>query len=187
MRLDLTRAQRRFLGLVGEPTPRTGADLEAFTHVGLSPQAEETLERLLETPGRFQGGPLFCTVRSNTHFEVRFAAGNGYWPWPSISDPLLSDERYLLGWSDALTTLYGPRCEWRGNWLMYPNRQMSRLDDDLIWVERARTQSLIDREHFLMVVGWQDHHLTFRSYLYDHDNQWPHILKSESWIGSSLG
>ncbi len=186
MRLDLSRAQRRFLGLVGEPTPRTGTDLKALTHVGLAPSAEQTLTRLLDTPGPYRGGPLFGTLRSATHVEIRFAAGNGYRSWPSNGDPLVSDEHYLLGWSDALTTLYGLRCEWRGNWLMYPDRQLPKLNDDLIWVERARALGLVDADYLLMMVGWQDHHLTFRSYLYNHERQWPHLLKSEPWIGSAL-
>jgi hypothetical protein len=166
MRSNLNRAQQRFLGLVG--TSHTADhDFQAVLDFCLSKEVGDTFQMALEAPGQFVGGPLFGHRKGGV-VTVRYAARNGYTPKTVPDDPLVADESYVLGWADCLASIHSTKCDWVGNWMMYPDRELPDVATDLRWVERARQTRLIDQLHILMVVGWSDARVTARGYTYDH-------------------
>jgi len=166
MRFDLNRAQQRFLGLVGT-TYTASDDFQAVLDLCQTKDVSDTFQMALEAPGQLVGGPLFGHRKGGV-VTVRYAARNGYTPRIVLDDPLVADEPYVLGWADCLTRIHGTKCDWIGNWMMYPNRELPDVSTDLSWVERAQRTRLIDQLHILMVVGWSDAKIRARGYTYDH-------------------
>jgi len=167
MKLTLNRAQQRVLGLVGTPSP-SDAEVLPVAHWTLSPDALQAFRAWLLVPGHLQGGPLFG-IRQEETLDIRFVARNGYPLQPSACDPLSFDGSYLLGLNDALTTQSEGSCDWVGQWLMYPDRQLPDLMTDLAWVGRAQEIGLVDDLHIMVMVGWVEGQLTTRAYAYDYD------------------
>ncbi len=166
MRFNVNRAQRRFLGLVGTAYT-AGEDFQAVLDFGNTVDVGNTFQMILEAPGQLVGGPLFGHRKGGV-ITVQYAARNGYLPKTAPDDPLVADESYVLGWADCLSRIHGTACDWVGNWMVYPDRELPELATDLLWVERARQTRLIDQLHLLMVVGWNDARVTARGYTYDH-------------------
>lgn len=176
---DLSRAQQRFLGLVG---PRTRQDDQAqpLTHVTLSFQSRVFLTRQLYASGAYRGGPLFG-FRSQGILSVQFVAPGGY-PCgdPKLrQQPLALDERYVLGWSDCLGAVYEGKLDWVGNWVISPDSQVAGVEADYGWLAEGLETDLFNEEHILLTVGWDRGTLIAHTYSYDRGNQTAVVLAND--------
>ena len=158
-----TRAQQRLLGLTGPGRARSDAENEALTRVALSPAAWSGLRPFLDAPGRLIGGLLYGR-RAGGVLHVQLVAPGGYPWWRPEGTPLDLDPHYTLGWSDCLRSLYGDSVGWVGQWLMYPDRGFPAAAVDHAWVDQGRPTRLIDHEHPLLVIGYDDGVWTIRAY-----------------------
>ena len=163
MGCEPTRAQQRLLGLTGPRRARSDAENEALTGVALSPAAWSGLRPFLDAPGRLTGGLLYGR-RDHGVLQVQLVAPGGYPWWRPEGTPLDLDAHYTLGWSDCLHSLYGDSVGWVGQWLMYPDRSFPAAAVDHAWVDQGRPTRLIDHEHPLLVVGYDDGVRTVRAY-----------------------
>lgn len=167
MRLDLSRAHRRFLGLTAHGESPRPEELVSIGQVEITPLARASLEAQLGAPGRYRGGALLG-YRENGAIVVLHATSSGYTCWHEQEHgPLDLDERYLLGWLDGLRDKADPpsSVDWVGNWLSYPDSHLGdRLENDVEWINQASQTRLIDAEHCLLIVGWEDGALGTRAY-----------------------
>ena len=163
MSCEPTRAQQRLLGLTGPRRSRSDAESEVLTSVALSPTAWSGLRPFLDAPGWLTGGPLYGH-RTGGVLHVQLVAPGGYPWWRPEGTPLDMDAHYTLGWSDALRSLYGDTVSWVGQWLMYPSRGFATTAVDHAWVDQGRPTRLIDCEHPLLVIGFDEGVLRVRAY-----------------------
>lgn len=160
---DLTRPQQRFLGLSGPRRSRSDAQAQPIEHVAFSFQARAFLIEQLYASGTYRGGPLFG-FQSAGDLSVQIAAPAGY-PCgdPELrQQPLALDERYVLGWSDCLEAVYPGKLDWIGHWLMFPDRQLAALEQDVTWLRQGLETDLFNEEHVLLTVGWEQGRLSAR-------------------------
>ena len=165
---DFSRAQQRFLGLVGPLRSRPDAESEAPSTVIFTPEAEKVLLQQSYATGSLRGGPLFGSVLEG-EITVVAAVPNGYACLEPMlrHDPLRCDERYVLGWSDALAYRYGGQVDWVGQWVMRPDGQLGPVEDHLVYLRRGVQSDMFNSAQFLACVGWDDGDLHSRLYTYD--------------------
>lgn len=163
MSCEPTRAQQRLLGLTGPRRARSDSENETLTGVTLSPAAWSGLQPFLDAPGRLTGGLLYGH-RADGVLHVQLVAPGGYPWWQREETPLDMDAHYTLGWSDCLRSVYGDTVGWVGQWLMYPDRGFPAAAVDHAWVDQGRTTRLIDHEHPLLVIGYDDKVRKARAY-----------------------
>lgn len=96
MSCEPTRAQQRFLGLIGPRRPRNDSESEALTSVALSPGAWSGLKPLLDAPGRLIDGLLYGR-RADGVLHIQLVAPGGYPWWKPDGTPLDMDPHYTLG------------------------------------------------------------------------------------------
>lgn len=171
---DLSRPQQRFLNLPGARRPRSDREAQAVSHVTFSFQAKAFLTAQLYNSGAYRGGPLFG-FRSEGDLAIQFAAPAAYACGdPSLRrQPLVLDERYVLGWSDCLETVYEGELDWVGQWLVSPDSQEAALEQDVRWLRAGLGNDLFDEEHLLVTVGWAQGVLSARVYGYDRQTEEP--------------
>lgn len=171
---DLTRSQQRFLGLPGTRRSRSDHQAQPVEHVTLSFQVKGFLTAQLYASGTYQGGPLFGFY-SQGDLAVQYAAPAGYACGdPELRErPLALDERYVLGWSDCLEAVSPGKLEWVGHWLMYPDRQLTALEQDLAWLSAGLETDLFNEEHVLLTVGWERGALSARALGYNRQTREP--------------
>ncbi|PNY79912.1 hypothetical protein [Deinococcus koreensis] len=169
----LTRAQQRFLGVVGLGH-RPDADAQPPERVRLSPGAAEILRGYYYAPGAYRSGPLFGT-RHLGQVEVTHVARGGY---PRLNSaigeqPFALDPQYVLAWSDCASQYGTSEVEWVGQWLMQPdNRRGSAFEQDS-WVRQAHRLALVDGEHFLLMIGEEAGTLHYHAALCGEGEAWP--------------
>lgn len=161
----VSRAQQRYLGLLPPLRARPDAEAQAIEHIAFADSARRSLLQQLYASGTLRGGPLFGEREAGT-VTVHFAVPGGYacWSRDVRPDPLDTDERYLLGWSDCLARLYGERVQWVGNWIAYPHSQLASVEDDMSWLREGLETDLFNEDCFLLSVGWQQGRLAGRAY-----------------------
>ena len=167
MSCEPTRAQQRLLGLTGPRRPRNDSENEALTSVVLSPAAWTGLRPFLDAPGRLTGGLLYGR-RAGGVLHVQLVAPGGYPWWRPEGTPLDLDAHYTLGWADCLRNLYGDTVDWVGQWLLYADRGFPTTSVDHAWMDQGRPTRLIDHEHPLLVIGYDDGALRVRAYRYEY-------------------
>lgn len=162
---NLSRAQQRFLGLVGPRRSRTDAEAQPPTSLHLSPGTQTQLAAQLQVPGRFRAGPLFGT-RYAGEITATCAAPSGYICLTAglRHHPLLVDESYVLGWSDCLLTVAGEAVDWVGQWFMAPDNRHGTLEDHLAVFWEAEETALVNEEHVLLFVGVSQERLNYSAY-----------------------
>ncbi|GHG40532.1 hypothetical protein GCM10017784_39220 [Deinococcus indicus] len=153
----MDRATRWHLGL---PQPRT-------THpptetLLFDPAVREHIVRGLHTPGRWSGGALYGTAVSGI-LHVRHVSPL-HPPTPDIRDPLTINLPYLVGVSQAVTSLMGENVQWCGQWLSPPHHQLPVEDQDLIHLTHCAKRGLVDEWHPLIMIGYIAEHLAGRAY-----------------------
>lgn len=167
MRLNISRAHKRFLGLTGEEMPRQEEELVSVGRVEVTPPAVTFLQEQLQATGRHRGGALLG-YRWKGVIVVLHATSSGYSGWYEQDDnPLHLDGRYLLGWVDGLRKHLeaSTPVDWVGNWISYPDSLLgTRLEEDLEWINEASRTRLVDDEHCLLIVGLEDGELASRAY-----------------------
>jgi hypothetical protein len=166
---DLSRAQQRFLGLVGPLRARPDSDGRPVRYV-VSPEARAMLVLQAAATGTDRGGLLFGH-RFPGQVTVLAAAPAGYSGWhPQLrTDPLACDERYALGWSDCLAWQHGEHLpmDWVGTWVLRADSQLGAAEADLVWLRQGQDTGLFDVEHALLCVGREDGVLAARAYTVD--------------------
>lgn len=171
---DLSRAEGRFLGLPGARRPRSDAEAQPIEQVLVSFQARAFLTEGLYASGAYRGGALFG-FHSEGDLSVQFATPAGY----ACGDlglrqqPLVLDERFILGWSGALEATYPGKMSWVGNWLMYPDSQLAPLERDLEWLHEGLGTDLFNEDHVLLTVGWDLGVLSARALGYHRQTRQP--------------
>ncbi|WP_216322932.1 hypothetical protein [Deinococcus aestuarii] len=132
------------------------------------------LRERLYASGSYQGGPLFG-FHSASDLSVQYAAPAGYICGdPELRrQPLALDERYVLGWSDCLETVSPGKLDWVGQWLMYPDRQLAPLEQDVIWLRQGLGTDLFNEDHVLLTVGWEQGRISARALGYNRQTREP--------------
>ena len=165
---DFSRAQQRFLGLCGPLRSRPDAEAEAPTHVIFTPEVQEVLLQQSYATGSPRGGPLFGSTLEGEITVVAAVPGGYACLEPTLRyDPLRCDERYLLGWSDALSFRYGPQVDWVGQWVMRPDGLLGSAQEHLGHLRRGSVTDLFNPRQFLACIGWDDGDLHSLLYTYD--------------------
>lgn len=170
MPLQLNRAQQRFLGLSAPHDSHPDEEIDLVTRLSLHQEMVSALRNFLHVPGAFRGGPLYGH-QAHGILHVRLAAPGGYAWWLPDADPLALDERYTLGWSDCLSALYGDQLSWSGQWLIFPHRRLEGPEEHLQWLKKGVAQGLIDTDHPLLIVGWEDGRLDTVAASFDQDSK----------------
>lgn len=150
-----------FLNLPGVTRQLEDDELLPLEQVEFTSQARQMLTRQLEIHGRWQGGALFGTTSAGL-LSVRVACPLGPPTWNL--QPLQPHLPYLLGWSDSLSSQFGPAFDWYGNWIAAPDGQMPDERADLTWLAQGARQGLFDARHTLVIVGYTDLTLKARAY-----------------------
>lgn len=165
MRLHLTRAHRRFLGLTGPLEPGDGHGLP-LTRVILSVQAQVLFNQVLDATGTHRSGPLFGRIEDGVA-RIQYAALGGYWPQGMEGDGGLfgMTGEYVLGWLDALR-MEDSGIDWVGQWMTFPDARAALPEAELPWLERASRVGLVDQHHALLFAGLRRYELEVHAYSY---------------------
>lgn len=183
MPFELARAHQRFLRLTGQRRPRSDAEVTPPAEVKVADQARAFFGQALEAGGSHQGGALFGRLYNGV-ITVEYAVPGGYacWPFPGQDSPLMLDERYLLGLTDAFRASSTDSIDWVGNWLTFPNSELPAQSEAFTWFDQAALVKLVDAEHCLLMVGWAESRLAAHACVTgEHLNQivlLPHNLAS---------
>ncbi|GGL11265.1 hypothetical protein [Deinococcus radiotolerans] len=152
------RALSRLLGVT--TTPLSTPDPTPLQQVSFTAEARRTLGVQLHHRGRVRGGLLFGEARAGTlHVTVVTPPALPHWGG-TLLEP---DERYVLGWSDAMYTLYRGQVDWVGHWVARADSTLPTLEEDLAWFEQGAASGLFDEQHVLVTAGWADGVLTGRA------------------------
>ncbi|MDP9765569.1 hypothetical protein [Deinococcus enclensis] len=150
--ITTTRVHRWWLGALG-PVTAVGEESASSSEVQLHPAARRALRRQLQAPGHLRGGLLFGQVQEDA-LHVTQVAPAGYRWWQP--DPLCGDERYALGWMDALAACTPGDIDWVGSWLAAPDSRPFSVAQGDRWVRRAAGMGVVDSLHPLVTVGWSE-------------------------------
>ena len=152
------RALSRLLGITS--TPLSPPDPTPLQGVSFTLQARRMLSVQLHHTGRVRGGLLFGESRAGTlHVTVVTPPALPHWGGP----PLELDERYVLGWSDAMHALYRGQIDWVGNWVARADSALPTHEEELTWFEQGAASGLFDEQCVLVTAGWADGVLTGRA------------------------
>jgi len=166
-----TRAEQRFSGLVGPRRPRSDEENEALTHVTLDPSVWGQLQRYLDAPGRAVGGLIYGS-RCAGLLRVRQISAGGPSGWLQ-AHPLDMRSTYVLGYTACLRDLMGDQVYWTGQWMMRADRRLPPLEVDRAWLRRGAPDRLLDAEHPLLVIGYEDGARTVRAHRLEDDTDEP--------------
>lgn len=168
MSRDQTRVHQRFLDLAGPRQPRPDAAVILPKHLVFTPETRQEILTQLYATGRLRGGPLFGHTQ-NGEATIVAAPISGYRLLDPLlaTDPLRCDERYLLGWSDALNHTSSIEIDWLGSWVMWPNSLAGPMEDELALLRRGHHVDLFNIDHFLCTFGWYDGGLNAHVYTWD--------------------
>lgn len=187
------RAQRRAFWMPPGQVFSTCADREALTEVQMLSTVTRSLRDQLYSPARVRGGLLYGFHQGDTlHIVLASTAGSPSWYRQRRRELLDIDERFALGWSEALINVMGDGVDWVGNWIAYADSQTQSEKRDLRWFKRGQRSGLFDDSAVLLVVvGWNEGELDCRTYVQGVDGQPEQIqyVKSpEGWtpVFSSL-
>ncbi|WP_420594330.1 hypothetical protein [Deinococcus sp.] len=151
MTLSLSRAQRRFLGLMGEEDL---SDLVGInTPLEMSSAACAALLNYLSQGMAYRSGPLFG-YRGPDRYEVTHVL-TGTPPGEASEEPFGLNPAYLLGASEALRQV-DPGLDWIGHWLMVPGGQMPSDKVARAYVRQAAQLELVDMVTPLLIMGLID-------------------------------
>ncbi|WP_293911160.1 hypothetical protein [Deinococcus sp.] len=175
MKLKLSWAQRRFLGLTGE-VEDSDLDEQFPLDLRLSRSALDSLLAHLEVTGTHRSGPLYGYHREVV--DVAYAL-TGIPPMAVLGNPLALDPAYTLGGSEALR-LTDPALDWVGHWVCAPGGLLPDTDASVALIEQAVTLKLIGTRSPLVIVGWDGVDFVVRPYLFNLGDILP---MRASWIG----
>ena len=157
MSRDHTRVHQRFLDRTGSPQLRPDDAVPLPTRLVFTPEARQAIVTQLYATGHLRGGCLFGYITKSDAIIVA-APSNGYRLLDPLlaTDPLRHDERYLLGWSDALNHTSPVEIDWLGCWVMWPNSMVGPMEDEYAWLRRGRETDLFNLSRYLCTFGWYD-------------------------------
>ena len=153
-------AHRTPFGPLPPAAPEVSENLE---RVDVARSVVNTLHGHLFPRPAPQLGLLFGQVRGDV--LTLAVAMRAVWPTVKPRDLFDVDERLLLGASEALAFLSRGRIQWSGVWYMHADAQLAGLDRDMRLIRRATRRGLCDDRRVMVVAGWQDGRLSFRTYL----------------------
>ena len=153
----MDRATRWHLGLPQPRTTRPPTETLLFDR-----SVHERITRGLHTPGRWSGGALYGTHASGI-LHIRHVSPL-HPPTPDIRDPLTINLPYLVGVSQAVSSLIDGSVEWCGQWLSPPHHQLPVEDQTLIHLAHCAQRGLVDEWHPLVMVGYIAEHLVGSAY-----------------------
>ena len=137
----------------------------AFTSVALSPEISSFFTEQMTSPSRVQGGLLFgYSEKEVLHLVVASSAGVANWYDPDVRAVLNIDTRFAFGWNEALTSIFGNRISWVGNWIAHPDGLLKSEKRDIRRFRDVFHSGLVDERHVLLVLGWADQDLRFTTY-----------------------
>jgi hypothetical protein len=167
---DFSRAQQRFLGLYGPLRSRADAESASIVSLLFTPPVRRVLQAQLYATGQLRGGPLFGSFLDGEATVVA-APLSGYLSLvPSLrGDPLHCDERYVLGWSDAVRFCFGEQVDWVGQWMMTPDSQLGLPETHLPWIRQGMKTDLVNGDRVLCCVGWSEGQLGAAAYTCDQE------------------
>lgn len=125
------------------------------------------LQRQLFSASRKLGGLLFGH-HSDDHLRIAMASTVGIPDWyeGEHRNELNIDQRFTLGWSEAVHCLYGDQVEWVGNWIVSAEREgQSDLDVLFQWAKTG----LFDDRNILLTVRYQDDDFITKTYTLGND------------------
>lgn len=177
---DFSRAQQRFLGLSGPLRTRRDDEAAPPSLLIFTPEVRAVLREQAYATGHLRGGPLFGSTLEG-EVTVVAAVPGGYACLESALryDPLRCDERYVLGWSDALRFRYGGQVDWIGQWVMRADSRLGPLSEHLSTLRRAVETDLVNTQQVLCCLGWSDARLSAAAYLYDHQDEQVSLVPTE--------
>lgn len=168
------RAHQRFLG--HPPDTRPTGDHLPLAQVTFTRAALRALHEQLYVPGRLRAGLLFGEQTGDTlHVHLATPPLYPHWHADPVQALLQPDERYALGWSDCVAAMHGPQIDWTGSWLAYPSSELGELQADLGWVDLMAAHGLVDAQHALLTVGWNEGVFAVRGFTQDHHRQWQEL------------
>lgn len=128
------------------------------------------LERQLFSSSRKLGGLLFG-YHVGDHLRIVMASTVGIPDWyeGEHRNELKIDQRFILGWSEALCHLYRGRIEWVGNWIVSAEQEDFKAQSDVdILLEWAKT-GLFDDRNILLTVRQEKDNFIVKTYAVDSD------------------
>lgn len=155
----MSRVHERFLGVSCRRSVRSEGDL--VERLVLTKAARSMLLGYLRVPSAFRGGLLFGQVVNGT-LTVEWAAPGAYPMWQG--SPLAVDDRYALGWADALAAV-SPEVDWVGQWIVYPDAMQHAALEDWAWLEAARHAGVFYDQQVAVFAGWSGGRLALNGYV----------------------
>jgi hypothetical protein len=159
------RAQHRVFWTPSVPPTSSSEEREALNGAQIFRPVIQTLRQQLYSPARVRGGLLFgFQVGDQLQVVLASSAGSSGWYRQPRRAVLEVDERFTLGWSEAVLSLFGGQIDWIGNWIAYPDSQLHSERRDLKWFKRGWRTGLFDDRSVLLVVGWNESVLDVQTY-----------------------
>ncbi len=109
----------------------------------------------LQAPAAVRGGLIFGFQEGNS-LLIALASSDGlpFWYDSELRNPLMVDERFIHGWMEALSRLWGRQVGWFGNWVAH---RTSQFPSDK-WIQKKGKECgqlrQLNPSHVLMVIGW---------------------------------
>ncbi|MFN4249834.1 hypothetical protein [Deinococcus sp.] len=128
------------------------------------------LQRQLFSSSRKLGGLLFG-YHVGDHLRIVMASTVGIPDWyeGEHRNELKIDQRFILGWSEALYHLYGGRIEWVGNWIVGGENEDCKAQSDVdVLLEWAKT-GLFDDRNILLTVRQERDDFVVKTYAVNDD------------------
>lgn len=166
------RAEQRDYWSASRALADVEVEREDLTLVAVVPSVVRDLHLHLYSPAWRRGGLLFGHQKGETlHIILATTLGRSTWYDESSRVVLGVDDRFALGWSEALQAVLGSSVDWIGNWFMYSDGRMHSERKDQRYFRSGQRLGLFDERHTLLVVGCEDSHLACRAYRRDVSGQ----------------
>ncbi|MVN89151.1 hypothetical protein GO986_20660 [Deinococcus sp. HMF7620] len=142
----------------------------AVLSVSLQASVVNFLFEQLHSPARICGGLLFG-YHEGTMLRVVLASSAGFPQWyeQSTRSLLTVDDRFTLGWAEAVAEIWGGQIDWCGNWTIHPTAQCPTDTWAREQFSDGQMQGLFDEHTILLIAGWRDGVANFQAYVADHE------------------
>jgi hypothetical protein len=135
--------------------------------VKINDEVMEFVQRQAYSLTAKRGGALFGFHEGGTIY-LCMASSVGYPGWYGHERRLEIniDERFILGWSEAVNTIFFGVIDWIGNWIIMDDGILGSNDrEKALFLEGVGT-GLFDDRNVLLTAGWDGGEFKFRAYRY---------------------
>lgn len=112
-----------------------------------------------------RGGLLFGYYDEDV-LQIVLASSSGSVDWyPAGQREIIDvDNRFILGWSEAMAAVFNSKIDWIGNWFVYNDSLLGDIDRDFEIFHSGVISGIFDDRSILLIVGFSDEGVKIRIY-----------------------